>query len=96
MTARRTIPVADFVIGPFTLAGLVSPGDAVTLTLNLVGVDPARAEVPTVIAAPDQLVTTGAGMPLKRSVPPVPRLEPTITIGVPGGALSIDRPLVAA
>jgi len=70
-TASTTVKLSDFGVGPINLAGLVSTGDAVTLTLHLVGVDPSHAQVPTVIAAPVASPHRGGGPSYRAQVAPV-------------------------
>jgi polyisoprenoid-binding protein YceI len=50
--ATTHVKMSAFGIGPISIAGLVSTGDDVTLTLKLTALDPSAFKVPTEIAAP--------------------------------------------
>ena len=51
-TATTTVAMSKYEIGPISLAGMLRTGDEVTLTLNLVAVDPSTASIATEITAP--------------------------------------------
>ncbi|GAC1316019.1 MAG: hypothetical protein NVSMB12_12410 [Acidimicrobiales bacterium] len=71
-TATTVVKMSALGIGPISLAGLVSTGDDVTLTIHLVAVDPGRASVPAQIAAAGALPhATGSGPSFRREVGPL-------------------------
>ena len=70
-TATTTVKQSTFGIGPISVAGLVSTSDAVTLSFDLVAVDPATATVPTQIAAPTPVKTSGSGPAFSTAVQPI-------------------------
>jgi polyisoprenoid-binding protein YceI len=71
-TATTVVKMSSLGIGPISLAGLVTTGDDVTLTLHLVAVDPSRSTIPTLVAAPGSSPHLGgAGPSFKREVGPL-------------------------
>jgi polyisoprenoid-binding protein YceI len=73
LTARASTDakLSTFGIGPISLAGLVSTGDAVVLTLDLTAVDPSKVSVPTAITVPSGASRPGSGPSFKRRIQPV-------------------------
>ena len=51
-TATADVKMSTFGIGPISIAGLVSTGNDVTLTMKLTALDPSKYSIPTSIAAP--------------------------------------------
>jgi polyisoprenoid-binding protein YceI len=52
VNATAHVKMSAFGIGPISVAGLVSTGDDVTLTLKVTALDPSTFKIPTAIAAP--------------------------------------------
>ncbi len=73
LTAHATTKtkLSTFGIGPISVAGLVSTGDAVTLTLDLTAVDPSKVTVPIAIEAPAGARHSGSGPSFKAAVLPI-------------------------
>ena len=70
-TATTTVKMSDLGIGPISLAGLVTTGDDVSLTLDLVALDPSKTTVPNQIASPVSEASTGSGPSFKNDVQPI-------------------------
>ena len=70
-TATTTVKMSTFGVGPINLAGLVSTGDDVHLTLKLEALDPSKYSIPTTIAAPAGLEGSGKGPSFKQEVAPI-------------------------
>jgi polyisoprenoid-binding protein YceI len=70
-TGTTTVKMSTFGVGPINLAGLVSTGDKVALTLKLHALDPSKYTVPTTIAAPAGANGSGKGPSFKEEVQPI-------------------------
>jgi polyisoprenoid-binding protein YceI len=71
VTANTTVKMSDLGIGPINLAGLVSTGDDVKLSLDLTAVDPAKVTIPTEVAAPASGAPNGKSPSFKSDVAPI-------------------------
>jgi polyisoprenoid-binding protein YceI len=58
-TATATVKMSTFHIGPISIAGLVSTGNDVSLTMKLRALDPSKFDVPNGIAAPASAKRSG-------------------------------------
>ena len=70
-TATTTVKMSTFAVGPINLAGLVSTGDAVSLSFKLHALDPSKFPIPTTIAAPASAERGGSGPSFKNVVQPI-------------------------
>lgn len=70
-TATTVVKMSALGVGPISLAGLVSTGDDVTLTMHLVAVDPSRTTVPSQVASGPAAHGTGGGPSFQREVAPL-------------------------
>jgi polyisoprenoid-binding protein YceI len=70
-TATTHVKMSTFGVGPISLAGLLSTGNDVGLTLKLAAVDPSRFSVPTLIAAPASAPHIGHSPSFKNDIEPV-------------------------
>ena len=70
-TATTVVKMSALGIGPINLAGLVSTGDDVTLTMKLTALDPSRFPIPTEIAAPADAPHRGKSPSFKSAVQPI-------------------------
>jgi polyisoprenoid-binding protein YceI len=72
VTANATtkVKMSTFGIGPISIAGLVSTGDDVILTMKFVALDPSKTTVPTAIAAPPDAPRSGDSPSFKTVVMP--------------------------
>jgi polyisoprenoid-binding protein YceI/mono/diheme cytochrome c family protein len=69
-TATANVKMSTFGIGPVSIAGLVSTGDDVTLTIKLTALDPSKYSIPTSIAAPASAPRAGDSPSFARVVMP--------------------------
>lgn len=69
-TATAEVKMSTWGIGPITVAGLVSTGDDVELTMKLVALDPSQFTVPTTIAPPEDAPRPGGGPSFQEVVLP--------------------------
>jgi mono/diheme cytochrome c family protein len=69
-TATTKVKMSTFGIGPISIAGLVSTGDDVTLTMKLTALDPSKTTVPNQIAAPPDAPRRGDSPSFKTVVMP--------------------------
>ena len=70
-TATAHVKMSTFGIGPISIAGLVSTGDDVTLTIKLTALDPSRFAIPTSIEAPANAARPHYNGSFARDVMPV-------------------------
>ena len=68
--ATTTVKMSALGIGPISLAGLVTTGDDVGLTLDLVALNPSKTTVPDQIASP-VTAANGSGPSFKNAVAPI-------------------------
>ena len=71
LSAVAELKMSTLGIGPISIAGLVSTGDDITLTLELEALDPSQHTVPTTIAPPEVAAATGDGPSFKEVVLPI-------------------------
>jgi polyisoprenoid-binding protein YceI len=69
-TATTKVKMSTFGVGPISIAGLVSTGDDVTLTMKLVALDPSKSTVPNAIAAPPDAPRRGDSPSFEKVVMP--------------------------
>ena len=62
-TATTVVKMSALGVGPISLAGLVTTGDDVTLTMKLVATDPSTSTIPTEIAAPGSAAKSAGSSP---------------------------------
>jgi polyisoprenoid-binding protein YceI len=70
-TATTTIKMSDYQIGPISLAGMLRTGDEVTLTLQLVALNPDKEAISTEITAPPTAAKVKNAPSFKAEVMPV-------------------------
>ncbi len=70
-TAHTVVRLSDLDAGPISLAGLVSTGDDVGLTMELVALDPSQNRVPDEIAGPDAGGGSGPSPSFAAEVQPI-------------------------
>jgi len=71
-TATTVVKMSAIGVGPISLAGLVTTGDDVTLTMKLVATDPSTSTIPTEIAAPGSAARpAGSGPSFAHEVAPI-------------------------
>jgi len=70
-TATTQVKMSALGIGPISLAGLVTTGDDVTLTFDLVALDPSKTTVPNQIAAPVSADKSASSPSFKSDVTPI-------------------------
>ncbi|HEX7442437.1 MAG TPA: YceI family protein, partial [Acidimicrobiales bacterium] len=70
-TATTQVKMSALDIGPISLAGLVTTGNDVTLTMDLVALDPSKNTVPNEIAAPVGAKHSGKSPSFKNDVTPI-------------------------
>ncbi len=72
LQATTLVKMSDFGIGPIELLGFVRTGDEVTLTFDIVFVDPLREDIPTTTrAATAEQASTGGGPSFRDAVLPI-------------------------
>ena len=70
-TAKTTAKMSTFGIGPISIAGLVSTGDDVDLTMKLVALDPSNHVIPASISPPKSAPRAGNSPSFEKAVLPV-------------------------
>ncbi|MBK5288618.1 MAG: YceI family protein [Acidimicrobiia bacterium] len=68
--ARATVKMSTFNIGPISVAGLVSTGDDVDLTMKLTALDPSKSAIPASIPVPEGTPRSGDSPSFKNVVLP--------------------------
>jgi polyisoprenoid-binding protein YceI/mono/diheme cytochrome c family protein len=69
-TASSDLKMSTLGIGPISVAGLVSTGDKINLTMKLTALDPSKATVPTTIKPPPTAARSGNSPSFKSVVLP--------------------------
>ncbi len=70
-TATTKVKMSTFGIGPISIAGLVSTGDDVDLTMRLVALDPSNHVIPASISPPKSAPRSGNSPSFEKAVLPV-------------------------
>jgi polyisoprenoid-binding protein YceI/mono/diheme cytochrome c family protein len=70
-TATTQVKMSTLGIGPISLVGLVTTGDDVSLTFDLVALDPSKGTVPDQIASPVSAAASGSSPSFKKDVAPI-------------------------
>jgi polyisoprenoid-binding protein YceI len=69
-TATAHVKMSSFGVGPISIAGLVSTGNDVTLTINLTALDPSKFNVPDTISPPAAAARPHSNVSFERVVMP--------------------------
>src|SRR5262249_55718028 len=69
--ATSNVKLSRGAMGPISLAGLVTPSDNATLSINLVALDPSKYSIPTSIAAPKSAPRATTNVSFARDIMPI-------------------------